>query len=364
MVFIRSLVINLPCSSSLSYWYNLGSFLGISLVMQVISGLFLLLNYNSLESYSSIMYIVIEVNYGWFFKIFHSNNASIIFLNLYLHLYKNIMMFSYRLHKTWNTGLLMMILIMGAGFSGYVLVGSQMSFWAAMVITSLISVMPINGESLMYFVWGGFSINWMTLQLLFVVHFILPFLVLIIMVFHLLFLHNSGSTSVLYVHSGVEKISFFPYFWIKDMVNIIWYLLFIIVLLLYPYSLGEVELFEEANYLNSPVHIVPEWYFLTSYAILRSVPSKSMGVLIMGMSILVLFLYPLSVSYVSVPTIYLSHVWFVYMMMQFYLSYLGFSPISQPYVLLSLLNTFLYFLYHLSMMFLNVVVSYIFKVIS
>lgn len=364
IVFIRSLVINLPCRRSLSYWYNLGSFLGISLVIQVVSGLFLLLNYNRLERYSRIIYIVIEVNYGWFFKIFHSNNARIIFLNLYLHLYKNIIIFSYRLHKTWNTGLLIIVLIIGAGFSGYVLVGSQISFWAAMVITSLIRVIPINGESLMYFVWGGFRINWITLQLLFVVHFILPFLVLIIMVFHLLFLHNRGRTSVLYVHRGVEKISFFPYFWIKDMVNIIWYLLFIIVLLLYPYSLGEVELFEEANYLNSPVHIVPEWYFLTSYAILRSVPSKRMGVLIMGIRILVLFLYPLSVSYVRVPTIYLSHVWFVYMIMQFYLSYLGFSPISQPYVLLSLLNTFLYFLYHLRIIFLNVIVRYIFKVIS
>jgi ubiquinol-cytochrome c reductase cytochrome b subunit len=134
--------------------------------------------------------------------------------------------------------------------------------------------------------------------------------------------------------------------------------------LLYPYSLGEVELFEEANYLNSPVHIVPEWYFLTSYAILRRVPSKRIGVLIIGIRILVLFLYPLSVRYVRVPTIYLSHVWFVYMIMQFYLRYLGFSPISQPYVLLSLLNTFLYFLYHLRIIFLNVIVRYIFKVIN
>lgn len=149
----------LATPTSLSYWFNRGSFLGIRLVLQTARGVFLILNYNSFGSYDSIMYIIIEVNYGWFFKIFHSNNARVVFLALYLHLYKNIRISSYRLVLVWQTGLLIIVLIIGAGFSGYVLVGSQMRFWAAIVITSLIGVVPINGEMLMYFVWGGYSIT-------------------------------------------------------------------------------------------------------------------------------------------------------------------------------------------------------------
>jgi len=192
----------------------------------------------------------------------------------------------------------------------------------------------------------------------------LPWALILIILAHLLFLHDSGSTSKLFCHGDYDKIIFYSFYWWKDGYNFILWFLFLFFCFIFPFILGDPEIFIEADPIIRPVHIVPEWYFLTSYAILRRVPSKRIGVLIIGIRILVLFLYPLSVSYVRVPTIYLSHVWFVYIIMQFYLSYLGFSPISQPYVLLSLLNTFLYFLYHLRIMFLNVIVSYIFKVIS
>lgn len=326
------------------------------------SGLYLMINYNALERYERIIFIMIEVNYGWFFKILHRNNASLIFLILYFHLYKNIMFFSYRLGKVWYRGLIMMLLIIGAGFRGYVLVGSQIRLWAAMVITRLISVIPLNGEKLMYFVWGGYGISWVTLQLLYILHFVLPFLVIIIIILHLYFLHETGRTRGIYSHTGLEKVTFFPYFWIKDMMNIVWYLIFMVVMLLYPYSLGEVELFEEANFLNSPVHIVPEWYFCTRYAILRSVPSKGAGVLIMFARIIILFIYPSSIGYVTPPTNIAKSGWLGMFILQAYLTYLGFSPISQPFVLLSLWSMLTYFLFHFRNIFLNVLVEYCYKV--
>jgi len=175
-----------------------------------------------------------------------------------------------------------------------------------MVITRLIRVIPLNGEALIYFVWGGYRISWVTLQILILVHFVLPFIVMIVIVYHLASLHVTGRTRLIYSHSGVEKITFFPYFWVKDMINIILYIGFFVLVLLFPYSMGEVELFEESRILNSPAHIIPEWYFTLSYAILRSVPSKGIGVLIIIMRVIILFLYPLRISYVT-PASNISH---------------------------------------------------------
>jgi len=184
------------------------------------------------------MIIIIEVEYGWAFKLFHSNNASLIFLLLYLHIYKNIMIVRYRLSSVWYSGLIIMIMIIGAGFSGYVLVGAQISLWAAMVITSLIRVFPFNGEYLIYLVWGGYSVSWVTLQLLFLVHFLLPFLTLVIMIIHLVFLHDSGRTRIIFSHSGVLKIRFYPYYWIKDILNLWVYLFFVFFYVFFSLYIG------------------------------------------------------------------------------------------------------------------------------
>lgn len=346
------MLVSLACSSSLSYWFNWGSMLGMTLVVQIITGVFLMMNYNSLEPFDSIMFITYEVNYGWLFKLVHRNNASIIFVFLYLHLYKGIMMHRYRLGKVWLSGLTIMVLIMGAGFRGYVLVGSQMRLWAAMVITRLISVLPINGEGLIYFVWGGYSISWVTLQLLTLVHFILPFLAMGVMVYHLVSLHATGRTSLIYTHSGEEKVTFYPYFWVKDGINVVIYMGLIALALLYPYSLGEVELFEEASMLNSPAHIIPEWYFCMRYAILRRVPSKGAGVIIMILRVGVLFLYPLRSRYIT-PASNLGVVWVWMLRVQAFLTLLGFAPISQPFILLALLFTGVYFVLHLGVMVIN-----------
>lgn len=359
--FILNIVYYLPTRVSLSYWFNLGSFLGISLVLQVLSGVFLILYYNSLERYERIIFIVMEVNYGWFMKIFHSNNASLVFALLYLHLFKNLGFFSYRLTLTWISGLIIIVLIIGAGFRGYVLVGSQIRLWAAIVITSLIRVIPIVGETLIYMVWRGYTISWVTIQILTLIHFILPFLVLIVILIHLISLHKRGRTRIIFSHSGIEKIPFYPYYWVKDIINVIIYILFLVLILIYPYSLGEVELFEEANILNSPLHIVPEWYFCTSYAILRRVPSKGIGVILIALSIGILFLYPLRIGYVTPPTNLRKFIWSISISLHLYLTYLGFSPIAQPYILISLWATLIYFIFHLGIIILNVISTYFFN---
>lgn len=180
------------------------------------------------------------------------------------------------------------------------------------------------------------------------------------MVFHLIFLHKRGRTSAVYSHAGLEKTSFFPFFWIKDGINVVWYIILVILILLFPYSIGEVELFEEANYLSSPVHIVPEWYFCSAYAILRRVPSKGIGVLIIGARVGILFVYPYSIGYIT-PIRGVRHSgWVVFFVIQVYLRYLGFSPIRQPFVFLSLVRTLFYFVYHFSIIGINLMTREIF----
>jgi ubiquinol-cytochrome c reductase cytochrome b subunit len=266
---------------------------------------------------------------------------------------KNISIGGYRLYGVWNTGLVIIILIIGAGFSGYVLVGRQIRFWAAIVITSLISVIPFMGETLIFYIWGGYSISWVTLQILTVLHFILPFIVIGVMIIHLHLLHNRGRTSVILYHGGLEKITFFPYYWVKDLINVVFYLIFILFILLYPYSLGEVELFEEANPINSPVHIVPEWYFLRVYAILRRVPSKGIGVLIIMASIIVLFLYPLRVNYTSLLNNVRNRIFIFYIIINIILRYLGIAPISYPFTIIRVRVVRLYILGHFALIIIN-----------
>lgn len=347
------MIIVLPCSITLTYLWNLGSFLGLTLMIQVISGLLLLLNYNTLESYNSIIFIVNDVEIGWLMKILHSNNASVIFLLLYLHLFKNFSVWGYRLIKTWCRGILMILLIIGAAFTGYVLVGSQIRFWAAIVITSLVGVVPLIGESLLYLIWGGYRINWLTYQTLLVLHFILPFIVLGIMLMHLIFLHDTGRSDSSMSHFGISKISFYPYYVIKDIINLPFYLFFAFLFFSYPYFLGEVELFEEANPLNSPLHILPEWYFCAQYAILRRVPSKPAGVLLMFFSIVIYLAHPVFCSYTTPASNISNSVWIILIGIQIWLSYLGSAPIAIPFILVAALTVLLYFFFHLSLIVLN-----------
>jgi ubiquinol-cytochrome c reductase cytochrome b subunit len=180
--------------------------------MQLLSGLLLLLNYNALERYEAIQFIVYEVNYGWLLKIFHGNNAGFIFLVAYGHISKNLSVFGYRFRGVWLRGVVILVLLIGAAFTGYALVGRQMSYWAVIVITGLAGVVPYLGETLLHGIWGGYSLSWVTFQTLIVVHFVLPFMVLGIIIVHLSILHVSGRTNLNFTHSGCHKVRFYPYY--------------------------------------------------------------------------------------------------------------------------------------------------------
>lgn len=210
--------------------------------------------------------------------------------------------------------------------------------------------------------WGGYRISWVTLSLLFVVHFLLPFVVLLVMCIHLFLLHGRGRTRLVYLHRGVRKVTFYPYYWVKDGVSVVVYIFYVVIMLIYPYSLGEVELFEEINTLVSPTHIVPEWYFCAQYAMLRRVPSKGAGVLIMVIRVALLLAYPRTVGNTTPPSGISQPVVGAMVCVQVVLTYLGFAPIEQPFVFLRLIFTWLYFVLHALIMSVNLVADYYFGV--
>lgn len=224
-------------------------------------------------------------------RVLHFNGARIFFLFLFLHFFKGFFIIRYRLVLVWLTGVVIILVFMGVGFIGYVLVYSQISYWAAVVITRFLTVLPA-GETLVYFIWGGFSVVNQTLNFFFVLHFLIPWLITVLIVLHLIFLHYTGRTSILYCYGDYDKIMFYPYFWYKDVINMIVFFLFMVFMFFFPFDLGDVEIFVEHNILASPVHIAPEWYFLFAYTILRAIPNKFLGVLglIISVGIAVFFI--------------------------------------------------------------------------
>ena len=260
----------------------------------MLSGLFLVLYYSNDRTlaFSSVQYIIYEVSEGWLMRILHFNGASFFFVFLYLHFFKALIFFRYRLKWVWGIGIVIFLIFIIIAFIGYVLVWAQIRFWACVVITSLLTVIPYFGFNIVFWIWGGFSVTGVTLKFFFVLHFLLPWLSWILVFFHLFFLHNTGSTSSLYCFLDLDKVNFFPYFIFKDLLNIAVFILFFILCMFYPFFLGDSEIFLEANILISPVHIVPEWYFTPFYAILRACPNKLGGVISMLAAILCLFLLP------------------------------------------------------------------------
>jgi len=266
--------------------------LGFVLIIQVLTGLIIVLYFEPVAelAFGSVQYVIFEVNHGWFFRLLHFNGARIFFTLLYLHFFKALFYSSNNLYEVWVVGLLIFILLIMEAFLGYTLVWSQMSFWAGTVITSLLRVIPVFGRTLVFWVWGGFGLNSNTLKFFYMVHFLVPFVVVVMVFFHLFFLHFYRSSSELNFPRKLISQTFFPYYWVKDILNMLVFFIFFIGLRLFPFNLGDALGFEEVNELVSPVHIVPEWYFLWAYAILRAVPSKLLGVLALLLRLLVLFL--------------------------------------------------------------------------
>nr|YP_009176110.1 cytochrome b [Uroteuthis chinensis]ALI30923.1 cytochrome b [Uroteuthis chinensis] len=292
---VNGALIDLPAPVNLSVWWNFGSLLGLCLVVQVLSGLFLAMHYTSCVemAFDSVIPIMRDVNYGWVLRYIHANGASFFFICLYFHVARGIYYGSYVLMETWNIGVVLLFLVMGTAFVGYVLPWGQMSFWGATVITNLLSAIPYVGEMVVYWIWGGFSVDNATLSRFFCFHFLLPFVLMALVMMHFLFLHQTGSNNPLGINSNLDKIPFHQYYSYKDLLGFFVMLLLLIeISLLFPNALGDSENFIPANSLVTPLHIKPEWYFLFAYAILRSIPSKLGGVISLVMSICVLFFLP------------------------------------------------------------------------
>jgi len=344
-------LVDLPSPINISAWWNFGSILGLCLGTQILTGLFLAIHYTADVSlaFYRVAHITRDVNYGWLLRVVHANGASFFFVALYLHVGRGIYYSSYFFLHTWMVGVLILFLVIATAFMGYVLIWGQISFWAATVITNLLSAIPYLGSILVQWIWGGFAVDNATLTRLFTFHFILPFIIAGLSLVHLLFLHQTGSNNPLGLNSNLSKIPFHPYFSFKDIfgfILIIWILMSLA--LINPYLLGDIENFIPANPLVTPVHIQPEWYFLFAYAILRSIPNKLGGAAALVVSIAILFILPFTqTSLVRGAQFYpLSQFlfWFITNLV-ILLTWIGARPAEDPYILVGQILTILYFLY-------------------
>nr|QLD97127.1 cytochrome b [Dermacentor rhinocerinus]QLD97140.1 cytochrome b [Dermacentor rhinocerinus] len=341
---------NLPSPSNISYMWNFGSLLGLCLVIQILSGLFLAMNFSSdiSTAFSMISHIQRDVNNGWLIRSIHANGASLFFIFLYFHVARGIYYSSFHFIKVWISGIIIIFILMATAFLGYILPWGQMSFWGATVITNLISAIPYVGAQMTLWIWGGFSVDNNTLIRFFSLHFILPFILLALMAIHIMLIHEKGSSNPLGVTLNIDKIPFHPYFTIKDILGIlIVFLFFSFMVILYPYNLMDAENFNLANPMITPPHIQPEWYFLFAYAILRSIPNKLGGVLALMMSILLIFSFSFSMTK-NLSSFYYSNsnkiLFWILVNCFFMLTYLGAMPIEYPYDMMSKMFTGLYFL--------------------
>nr|QHB77733.1 cytochrome b [Hylomyscus walterverheyeni]QHB77746.1 cytochrome b [Hylomyscus walterverheyeni]QHB77759.1 cytochrome b [Hylomyscus walterverheyeni] len=341
--------IDLPAPSNISSWWNFGSLLGICLMIQIITGLFLAMHYTSdtMTAFSSVTHICRDVNYGWLIRYMHANGASMFFICLFLHVGRGMYYGSYTFMETWNIGVVLLFAVMATAFMGYVLPWGQMSFWGATVITNLLSAIPYIGTTLVEWIWGGFSVDKATLTRFFAFHFILPFIITALVVVHLLFLHETGSNNPTGLNSDSDKIPFHPYYTIKDILGVILMVMFLMTLVLFfPDLLGDPDNYTPANPLNTPPHIKPEWYFLFAYAILRSIPNKLGGVLALILSILVLtllpFLHTSKLRSLMFRPITQTLYWILVANL-LVLTWIGGQPVEHPFIIIGQLASISYF---------------------
>nr|AFV95131.1 cytochrome b [Bombina bombina]AFV95144.1 cytochrome b [Bombina bombina]QXL58388.1 cytochrome b [Bombina bombina]QXL58401.1 cytochrome b [Bombina bombina]QXL58414.1 cytochrome b [Bombina bombina] len=346
---INGSFIDLPAPSNISAWWNFGSLLGICLIIQILTGLFLAMHYtaDTTMAFSSVAHICRDVNYGWLIRNLHANGASFFFICIYFHIGRGIYYGSFLFKETWNIGVVLLFLVMATAFVGYVLPWGQMSFWGATVITNLLSAVPYVGTTLVQWIWGGFSVDNATLTRFFAFHFLLPFVIAGATILHLLFLHETGSNNPTGLNSNTDKIPFHPYFSYKDLLGFLLMLTMLTLLAMFsPNLLGDPDNFTPANPLVTPPHIKPEWYFLFAYAILRSIPNKLGGVLALVFSILILALLPLlhtakqrSMMFRPITQI----IFWSLIADALILTWIGGQPVEEPFILIGQVASVIYF---------------------
>jgi ubiquinol-cytochrome c reductase cytochrome b subunit len=305
---ILSHLVYYPSPITLTYAWSFGSLAGVTLVIQMVSGIFLSMHYtaNIDLAFSSIEYIMRDVNNGWLIRYIHANGASMFFIVVYAHIGRGLYYGSYMKPREllWCSGVVLLLLMMATAFTGYVLPWGQMSLWGATVITNMVTAIPVAGTSIVQWLWGGYTPGNPTLRRFYSIHFVLPFLIAGMTLIHLALLHKVGSNSPLGSDTGVDDVPFYPYFVSKDIFAFTVYLIvFAIFVFYFPNVLNHPDNCIPADPLHTPAHVVPEWYFLPYYAILRSIPHKALGILAMGGSLIVLFLIPyINTSYVRNTT--------------------------------------------------------------
>jgi len=346
-----------PVPKNLNYFWNFGVLAGLALVIMIVTGIVLAMNYTAHvdHAFSSVERIMRDVNHGWLIRYIHMNAASFFFIVVYIHIFRGLYYGSYKAPREllWMLGVVIFLLMMATAFMGYVLPWGQMSFWGATVITNLFSAIPIVGESIVTFLWGGFSVDNPTLNRFFSLHYLMPFVIAGVVVLHIVALHRFGSNNPIGIDAKgpQDTISFHPYYTIKDMVGIAMFLLLLAVaVFFFPNAMGHPDNYIPANPMQTPAHIVPEWYFLPFYAILRAVPDKLGGVLLMFAAIFVLFILPW-LDRSPVRSARFRPVFRIFFWLLFIdciaLGYLGGKPAEGVYVVLSRIATVWYFLHFL-----------------
>lgn len=336
--------------SRINYLWNFGSLLGLCLTRQIVSGFFLTMYFcsNSEYAFNSLIQIMNNVNSGWIIRYRHSSRASIFFIFCFIHVGKGLIYDSFYFWKIWFTGLILIFILIAIAFLGYVLPWGQMSFWGATVITNLISVIPLVGPIVVEWLWGGFNVARPTLSRFFSFHFILPLLIVILVLTHLIVLHEKGSSNPLGMPLNLDKIRFKKYFFIKDIITLIVYFFFLLILnFRFPFIFRDPENFIKANPILTPIHIQPEWYFLFAYCILRAVPSKIGGVILLVLSILIIIWLSLSKSKKNKTLRFkIKSEWFIiyfFFGTFFILTWIGILPVEAPFTKIRQVYSFLYF---------------------
>nr|AIZ58534.1 cytochrome b [Reticulinasus faini]UYB78026.1 cytochrome b [Reticulinasus faini] len=351
--FMNSSLIDLPAPSNISYLWNYGSLLLLCLLTQIITGMFLAMHYWSDISlaFSSISHISRDVNYGWMIRSIHANTASLFFICMYLHVGRGIYYSSFLMKGPWMSGTLIILILMMTAFLGYVLPWGQMSFWGATVITNLLSAIPYIGINITQWIWGGFSVENPTLTRFFTLHFIMPFILLMLVMIHIILLHETGSSNPMGLTYNIDKIPFHPYFTLKDILGMIMFMLMAsYIILIKPYWFMDPENFLMANPLVTPPHIQPEWYFLFAYAILRSIPNKLGGVIALIMSILIILSLPFTMKskFKSLSFSPIKKILFWTLINTFILlTFIGACPVEVPFIKMGQMLTIIYFSFFL-----------------